>query len=378
MADKENWALAITVFLTSLLVGQADMFTEATVGKLFVYELQREGYQREFEPFHKVYDRDFNDPLVFKCNKERFPDLPRWLRFTQRDPYSNGFLYGTPLPEDQGRNIIQIFVSNRRSYDDVIKERLVINVVHAGRQHPYQAEFFLELRNIENVLPLDARDEIIKDTKTLWDTEVLEFVNITSALDRGGRVPLPLPGYFEGVYVKLGSDKSFSECMLKTVTPEHERQCAAGGKMPGECKICFNPINCITWCKTVLFDLSKPIPPARVPTVGSGILEWGGEFNPPDSPPERDFFPDYIITIIIPFIIAVILCLILAYVMCCRREGVVKRNTTTPDVQLYHHHTIQGNFNELRRMAGRDRSTMDRPRQCLQPLIMSEQTMAGR
>ncbi|KAA0725465.1 Alpha-sarcoglycan [Triplophysa tibetana] len=344
------------------------MITEATVGKLFVYELQREGYQREFEPFHKVYDRDFNDPLVFKCNKERFPDLPRWLRFTQKDPYKNGFLYGTPLPEDQGRNIIQIFVSNRRSYDDVIKERLVISVVPAGKQQPYQAEFFLELRNIEDVLPSFVQDEIKKDTKTLWDTKDLEFVNITSALDRGGRVPLPLPGYFEGVYVKLGSGKPFSECMLKTLTPEHERKCADGGKMPGECKICYNPVNCITWCKTVLFDLSKPIPPARVPTVGSGILEWGGEFNPPDSPPERDFFPDYIITIIIPLIIAVILCLILAYVMCCRREGVV---------QLYHHHTIQGNFNELRRMAGRDRSTMDRPRQCLQPLIMSEQTMAG-
>lgn len=67
-----------------------------------------------------------------------------------------------------------------------------------GKQHPYQAEFFLELRNIENVLPPAARNEIKKDTKTLWDTEELEFVNITSALDRGGRVPLPLPGYFEG------------------------------------------------------------------------------------------------------------------------------------------------------------------------------------
>lgn len=44
-----------TVFLTSLLVGQADIITEAHVGQLFVYELHREVFQREFEPFHKVF-----------------------------------------------------------------------------------------------------------------------------------------------------------------------------------------------------------------------------------------------------------------------------------------------------------------------------------
>lgn len=47
-------------------------------------------------------------------------------------------------------------------------------------------------------------------------------------------------------------------------------------------------------------------------------------------------------------------------------------------LQLYHHHTIQGNADELRKMAGRDRLTADPPRQCLQPLLMAEQAMAGR
>ncbi|KAL0180291.1 hypothetical protein M9458_025733, partial [Cirrhinus mrigala] len=124
------------------------------------------------------------------------------------------------------------------------------------------------------------------------------------------------------VYVKLGSDRPFSKCMLRLETAEHQRECESGGKISGDCSTCTNPINCITWCKSALFDLSKPTPPAPIPTAGSGVLAWGGEFSPPESPPDRDFFPDYIVTIIVPLALVLILCLILAYIMCCRREGV--------------------------------------------------------
>lgn len=63
---------------------------------------------------------------------------------------------------------------------------------------PYQAEFFLKLRDIEKVLPSSVQNEIKQDLQKLWGTEALEIVNITSALDRGGRVPLPIAGHFEG------------------------------------------------------------------------------------------------------------------------------------------------------------------------------------
>lgn len=69
-------------------------------------------------------------------------------------------------------------------------------------------------------------------------------------------------------------------------------------------------------------DLSRPVPPIPAPTMGSGILAWGGEFIPPASTPDRDFLPDYIVTVIVPFFLAILLSLILTYVMCCRREGV--------------------------------------------------------
>lgn len=70
------------------------------------------------------------------------------------------------------------------------------------------------------------------------------------------------------------------------------------------------------------FDLTKQQPSPPPPTVGTGILESGGDFDPLESPPSIDFFPDYIVTVIVPLIIAIVLCLLLAYIMFGRREGV--------------------------------------------------------
>ena len=56
------------------------------------------------------------------------------------------------------------------------------------------------------------------------------------------------------VYVKVGSEQYFSECLLKVLTPDQQRQCQAGArvKIPGGCNYCNIPGNCITWCKTQL------------------------------------------------------------------------------------------------------------------------------
>ncbi|KAK5851128.1 hypothetical protein PBY51_001947 [Eleginops maclovinus] len=352
MAGCRSWLLCLTVCAVSLLETNAEIKVTIPVGKLFTFELLRETFQNDFEPLSKLFaGRLYDDPVMFfKCNQKNFPDLPEWLRFTQRHPYDNGFLYGTPTAP--GKTIIEIYAINKRSYE-AARHILVIKAT-AEEMLPYQAEFFLKLREIEKVLPSSVQDEIKHDLQKLWDTEELEIINITNALDRGGRVPLPLAGHFEGVYVKVASKQYFSDCLLRVLTTEHEQQCTAGSKVkvPGECNFCSIPSNCITWCKTELFDLTKQATAPPAPPLGSGILEDGGDFNPPESPPSRDFFPDYIVTVIVPLILAIILCLLLAYIMFGRREGVTKRNAKTDQIQLYHHHTIHGNTDELRNMAG--------------------------
>ncbi|TKS89545.1 Epsilon-sarcoglycan [Collichthys lucidus] len=364
MAGYGSRVFFLTVCAVSLLGANAEIKFTIPVGKFFTYELLRETFQNDFEPLSKLYaGRLYDDPMIFKCNRQNFPDLPEWLRLTQRHPFDNGFLYGTPT--SPGKSIIEIYAINKRSYETA-RHILVIKVT-AEKMLPYQAEFFIKLREIEKVLPSSVQDEIKQDLQKLWDTEALEIVNITNALDRGGRVPLPLAGHFEGVYVKVGSEQYFSQCLMRVMTPEHEKQCTAGARVraPGGCNFCTIPSNCITWCKTELFDLTKQEPAPPAPTMGSGILEAGGEFDPPESPPSRDFFPDYIVTVIVPLILAIILCILLAYVMFCRREGVEKKERKNKPavekhnvlcvlirIQLYHHHTIHGNTDELRTMAG--------------------------
>uniref|UniRef100_A0A3B3XZE3 Sarcoglycan, alpha n=1 Tax=Poecilia mexicana TaxID=48701 RepID=A0A3B3XZE3_9TELE len=265
-----------------------------------------------------------------QCNQQGYPDLPEWLRFIQRRPSENGFLYGTPTTP--GKTFIEVW-----SFSISLTEKML----------PYQAEFFIELREVEKVLPSSVQSEIKQDLQKLWDNEALEIVNITNALDRGGRVPLPLAGHYEGVYVKVGSKKYFSRCLQRVMTPQYQRQCAAGDKVkvPGECHFYV-----ILGCLSLQFDRTKMEPAPPAPTMGSGILEDEGYFDPPESPPSRDYFPDYIVTVIVPLIIAVLLCLLLAYIMYGRREG--KRDTAgNKHIQLYHQQTIHGNTEELRSMA---------------------------
>lgn len=51
---------------------------------------------------------------------------------------------------------------------------------------------------MEELLPAAARDIFLQATAGVWEQDDLQVINITSALDRGGRVPLPIEGLKEG------------------------------------------------------------------------------------------------------------------------------------------------------------------------------------
>lgn len=63
---------------------------------------------------------------------------------------------------------------------------------------PYQAEFLVKNWNVEEVLNPDVQELFHNAADSIWEQEGLTFVNITSALDRGGRVPLPIENRKEG------------------------------------------------------------------------------------------------------------------------------------------------------------------------------------
>lgn len=52
--------------------------------------------------------------------------------------------------------------------------------------------------DVEEVLPSTPTSRFLTALGGLWESGELQLLNITSALDRGGRVPLPIEGRKEG------------------------------------------------------------------------------------------------------------------------------------------------------------------------------------
>uniref|UniRef100_A0A671R7M5 Epsilon-sarcoglycan n=1 Tax=Sinocyclocheilus anshuiensis TaxID=1608454 RepID=A0A671R7M5_9TELE len=295
-----------------------------------------------------------NDPITFNTNLKGYPDRPGWLRYIQRTPHSDGVLYGSPASEHVGKpTIIEITAYNKRTFETA-RHNLVINIMSTEEfPLPYQAEFFIKNMNVEEMLASEVLGDFLGAVKNVWQPERLNAINITSALDRGGRVPLPINDLKEGVYVMVGADVQFSSCLREVETPQNQLRCSQEMEPVISCDKKFRAQFHIDWCKISLVDITKVVPVhSNRPDPGTGVLPDIGEYNPPsESLKNRDYFADFLITLAVPSAVAMVLFIILAYSMCCRREGVQKRNMQTPDIQLVHHSSIQKSTKELRSMS---------------------------
>ncbi|XP_039381483.1 epsilon-sarcoglycan isoform X6 [Mauremys reevesii] len=313
-----------------------------------------------------------NDPITFNTNLMGYPDRPGWLRYIQRTPYSDGVLYGSPTIENVGKpTIIEITAYNRRTFETA-RHNLIINIMSAEDfPLPYQAEFFIKNMNVEEMLASEVLGDFLGAVKNVWQPERLNAINITSALDRGGRVPLPINDMKEGVYVMVGADVPFSSCLREVENPQNQLRCSQEMEPVITCDKKFRTQFSIDWCKISLVDKTKQVSTYQDVIRGEGILPDGGEYKPPpDTLKSRDYYSDFLITLAVPSAVALVLFLILAYIMCCRREGVEKRNMQTPDlihicescyktercgkassIQLVHHSAIQKSTKELREMS---------------------------
>ncbi|KAM9296265.1 alpha-sarcoglycan [Gastrophryne carolinensis] len=326
----------------SVAGGLCDQNVYPSVGTLFVHELDPEVYQQQF------LNKSGNErahAVSFAANLQGFPDLPRWIRYTQRTPGHSAYLYGTPTKP--GRQVIEVTAYNRHTYE-TLRERIVFHTRLATEMPPpYQAEFLVKNLDVEEMLPPESRHSFQVFLQDFWRLPKLPVINVTSALDKGGRVPLPLPERKEGVFIQVGSVVPFPKCMSDTRSPQIRRQCWEG-RAPRLCPELSQENFIIDWCNVSLVADPEPSPPP--PNIEA--LEFEGEFNPPaETLEEINYFPDYLLTLLLPALIALLLCVLLSYIMCCRREGVEKRDAETSELQLVHQQSIFSNTEELRKMA---------------------------
>ncbi|XP_036197856.1 alpha-sarcoglycan isoform X3 [Myotis myotis] len=319
MAAALVWIPLLAGLLAGLGRPEAQQTTlQPAVGRFFVHTLAREPALRL--PEHVAVPPAV--PVTYHAHLQGHPDLPRWLRYTQRSPRHPGFLYGSPTPEDRGRQVIEVVAYNRDSFDTT-QQRLVLLIGDPeGPRLPYQAEFLVRSHDVEEVLPSTPASRFLTALGGLWEPAELQLLNITSALDRGGRVPLPIEGRKEGVYIKVGSTSPFSTCLKMVASPDSHARCAQGQPPLLSCYDTLAPHFRVDWCNVSLAMA-------------------------------RDFLTDALVTLLVPLLVALLLTLLLAYVMCCRREGRLKRDLATSDIQMFHHFTIRENTEELRQMAAR-------------------------
>nr|KAF6470266.1 sarcoglycan epsilon [Molossus molossus] len=334
MSPSTTGTFLLTVYtIFSKVHSDRDVYPSA--GVLFVHVLERESFKGEFPPYPKPGEIS-NDPITFNTNLMGYPDRPGWLRYIQRTPYSDGVLYGSPTAENVGKpTIIEITAYNRRTFETA-RHNLIINIMSAEDfPLPYQAEFFIKNMNVEEMLASEVLGDFLGAVKNVWQPERLNAINITSALDRGGRVPLPINDMKEGVYVMVGADVPFSSCLREVENPQNQLRCSQEMEPVITCDKKFRTQFYIDWCKISLVDKTKQVSTYQEVIRGEGILPDGGEYKPPsDSLKSRDYHTDFLITLAVPSAVALVLFLILAYVMCCRREGVEKRNMQTPEEQM--------------------------------------------
>ncbi|XP_031709996.1 epsilon-sarcoglycan isoform X2 [Anarrhichthys ocellatus] len=330
--------------VTILSRSHADRNVYPSAGVLFVHVLEREHFKGEFPPYPKSGEAS-SDPITFNTNLMGYPDRPGWLRYIQRTQRSDGVLYGSPTAQYVGNpSVIEITAYNRRTFETA-RHNLVINIM--GTEEfplPYQAEFYIKNMNVEEMLASEVLGDFLGAVKNIWQPERLNAINITSALDRGGRVPLPINNLKEGVYVMVGADVPFSSCLREVESPHNQLRCSQEMEPAISCDKKFRAQFDIDWCKISLVDINKVVPVYITrPDPGTGILPEFGEYNPPsETLMGRNYFSDFLITLAVPSAVALVLFFILGYTMCCRREGVI---------QLVHHGSIQKSSKELRSMS---------------------------
>uniref|UniRef100_A0A8C6CHG2 Sarcoglycan alpha n=1 Tax=Monodon monoceros TaxID=40151 RepID=A0A8C6CHG2_MONMO len=250
MAAVLIWISLLVGLLAGLGHTEAQQTTlHPLVGRVFVHTLDRENFLHLPE---LVVSVPATVPITYHAHLQGHPDLPRWLRCAQRSPHQPGFLYGTATPADRGRQVIEVTAYNRDSFDTT-RQRLVLLIGDPeGPLLPYQAEFLVRSHDVEEVLPSTPAGRFLTALGGLWEPGELQLLNITSALDRGGRVPLPIEGRKEGVYIKVGSSSPFSTCLKMVASPDSQARCAQGQPPLLSCYDTLAPHFRVDWCNVLL------------------------------------------------------------------------------------------------------------------------------
>ncbi|XP_070569786.1 alpha-sarcoglycan-like isoform X2 [Ptychodera flava] len=329
-----------SAILLGLLAGVLVMSVQgketATVGVSYHYNIMRRDF---FNPIP-------SNSIYFKCSLSGKPGLPQWLKYTQKTAtMDTAYLYGTPTEADVGKVSIEIVAFDSESYETQ-KQVMTITVMANENPDTHIVTVNVTNKDVEDMYTYDSAantqstNALLSAVKSIWpQAEDLTLVSLVSSLDAGGRVPIP--GQPAGVVVQVGSVTPFSDTI----------EAAAANPCQADFMEFKDKGFTVDWCyfKAMVKEEGDGGDGDKLPPLVLGDVY----IAPALTSGTRDLTTEFILIVIVPLVLAIILALLLSYIMCARREGVLKRDAVTPTTQLTHHAHIRQASKDLRDMSMR-------------------------
>ncbi|XP_071822463.1 epsilon-sarcoglycan-like isoform X2 [Apostichopus japonicus] len=343
--------MSLTVFrLHTLIVG---LFIHTASSQQSVTQLHTISHQffqhtLERDSFFDKFILGKEEQITFHPSLVTRPGLPKWLHFTQSHQTAPGYLYGTPLSTDQGRYELEIFGENLDTHESSrVLINIEVNMLNNKTFPDYHARLFIQNLNIEEILNVSMQEKLIDEFVPLWGQgSTVSIYGAMSAAELGLRNVVPINNEKQGVQVTVSSSQPPSSRLQENI-----QQLGCENDNPEIASFQYlNEFFDISWCE-VTFDT---ITNQHLTSTTNLPIYLGGKFwAPSQTMDDSSDFIGFLLVVVVPSAILLAIVMILFCLMFCNRQGIEKRNQSTPEIQLAHHSMIRQASQELRSLSNR-------------------------
>ncbi|CAG9835667.1 unnamed protein product [Diabrotica balteata] len=280
--------------------------------------------------FNWTYE-GFEEQFVYQASLLNAPDLPSWINYLYSEQHYSGFLYGVP-PKINENIPLEVVALNKKNYETRVEN---INIIISEKLNSARYEVLLKIDNInvEDMFDVD-RMEALKNVfrKELWKNSAYDLyvTFLNSAVDLGARKPAN-PREGEGVVIRLGSENSFSTELIELqeeVKPLWKvPQCPRDYKRTSVERYFRDAGFALDWCSFRLVDNNNSAMHHKNGNLVSDEVddsETGGVWHSVSKAdvPQRRYFNELVVSLIVPFVILIVLGLVLSFLLCFQHDEI--------------------------------------------------------
>jgi len=285
--------------------------------------------------------------IQFRASVDGMPDLPKWLLLEQRSPLHPAFLYGTPTVKDVGEVYLEIIGWNKDDYSTVKKIMRITIETKQASQVKYQMDFKISNFDLSDILLNGKYLLFTQSVQSIWSNGYL-VTKIDKTVNRPGGRYTPT-NVKEGVFITVASEIA-PPSSLKNARYCSPQQPVAASKTVYD-KFAGGEFT-VDWCHLSAIELT--------------VTASGSQASVTQQDPKYAFTKTSYQTVkydtsradlssdwgyvLIPVLLGVIFITVLTIIMCCKREGSMKRDAQTPRDQLEHHRSLRRATYRMRNM----------------------------